>query len=1502
MDSSTTSPVIFESEAPPLQPAQDLVNLHREETTETITEAAAAMADEVIENFNKSITVAEDEASALKGLTEDVRDQNDLERDITNQVNLLMIEQEDELDQKRIEKVKNNIEKLESQNRIQTRRLNTLGNNSVMYTRCTNEILRINADIEALKNDIKDIQNRVDERHQYVGIEGNSQANSTGRMPNESQRDFLIRTGKITPFSRMPKRGPEGLNGDLTEALMDAEEEVEDEQPGIVEAAEPRSHQNLRLPGFAETAESGISTPESEFSLRPRKRRRIQDDTSERIRKTPSDADDVFTPEPTDQDLGELDGDEEDDNHLMTSRTSKRRPIARTTKVEEKVDLGSIDDGNEQMYQARLRSWIDKRDAARRRTLQQDQDDSEDTTFEIQMEEWFKPCPDAPDHQFENGIKLPGDIYPALFDYQKTGVQWLGELFTQQVGGIIGDEMGLGKTIQIISFLAGLHYSKKLTKPIIIVAPATVLQQWVNEFHRWWPPLRVSILHSSGSGMLNIGSEGLIEDEEEITMYGGRDKKPAKSQNLAKKIVDRVVKNGHVLVTTYAGLQTYSDVLIPVDWEYAVLDEGHKIRNPNTAITIYCKELRTPNRVILSGTPMQNNLIELWSLFDFVFPMRLGTLVNFRQAFEVPIKLGGYANATNLQVLTATKCAETLKAAISPYLLQRLKVDVASDLPKKSEQVLFCKLTRPQREAYELFLASDEMSSILNHTRQSLYGIDILRKICNHPDLLDPNLKGKPGYKWGNPNKSGKMQVVKALLEMWKQFGHKTLLFSQGVLMLNIMEEFIKGLSGFNYLRMDGSTNIKDRQTLVDRFNNDPSLHVFLLTTKVGGLGVNLTGANRVIIFDPDWNPSTDVQARERAWRLGQKKEVTIYRLMTAGTIEEKIYHRQIFKQFLTNKILKDPKQRQTFHMKDLYDLFTLGGTDDGTTETSEMFKGTEVQFNKSIPTTEDSLPGVTTMPRDNSIVEQKQGDADKDVQNLTGVASLEPFQGDPSEEKPSSDEARLMEGIFARSGVHSALEHDQIINGKKVIQPDRGMVEREAKRVAAEAAAELRKAGEAAREIEPGTVTWTGEFGSAGRPVNNRRGGGPSSSGILAGLANRQGLGLLQNRSGSNSRSGTPGATERAPKDFMKLIRDFIKQHGGSVPSQSLVNHFNRMCRTTQQTAEFKHMLMIPVEISSDPGGYLNLATTFRGKVYEHEFDTKHLASPDLTSNTMSIEEAYFAETHKNHTDDVVPEPGTELVSPTYGIHSLSWANAIDPQPGRLHRLPIEVRHKIYDMVFDEDDDPKHPGKYQLEPRKHTTGNKFSTPRGKGAIRDMNNLARTCRQFYVEIIGGSLLYKSVTFHFTSPKLMMNYFGHINPAHKHALHTVSLYARTARGSFGKGPRLLKKELLALAACQTLRHLTLALYFMISFQMHDGFAVIPTWASEELKESKALKAIKGLRSFTLEFVPAVRYSSPYTGFYQDNHRNRDYLPKKDDHGDLTQMGQLEKELADILIKN
>ncbi|KAK4106950.1 hypothetical protein N658DRAFT_415732 [Parathielavia hyrcaniae] len=1110
----------------------------------------------------------DNEALALKLLTENVRDQDDLERDITLQANRALIEAEDKRDQKRIEKAELLKSRLENQLRLQQQKVGSSHANPAARLRAQREIARIQSEIEICDKDIADFHARIEQRNQQDAVDAETPS-TAGKLPGETQREYLIRTGKITPFASFGGPRPDGVQGKLAVAVIDAEDEAIADELEEQAAEGPRSHQNLRLPGFAEENEDLVGAAvESEFSLRPRKKRKVP-------KPPPVESDEEFAPEEPVSEAATPKSEATDDFD-MTDTTPKRKRGRAAKEGEGKVDLSNIDDGNEAVYQSRLRDWVERRSRARQRCqarMGQPVVDGQDG-----IEEWFKPSPDQPDHQFENGLKLPGDIYPSLFDYQKTGVQWLAELYGQQVGGIVGDEMGLGKTVQLISFVAALHYSKMLNKPVIVVAPATVLRQWVNEFHRWWPPLRVSILHSSGSGMFNVREEGEFEDH--VDNWG--DKKLNKSSTAARRIVDRVVKHGHVLVTTYAGLQTYGDVLIPVDWGYAVLDEGHKIRNPNTAITIYCKELRTPNRVILSGTPMQNNLTELWSLFDFIYPMRLGTLVAFRNQFEIPIRFGGYANATNLQIMTAQKCAETLKDAISPYLLQRLKVDVAADLPKKREQVLFCKLSKPQREAYELFLKSDDMAAILNRTRQSLYGIDILRKICNHPDLLDPRLKTKPGYTWGHDSKSGKMAVVKSLLPTWKRLGHKTLLFCQGVQMLDIIETFVQRLDNIRYIRMDGKTPVKQRQSLVDQFNTDPEIDVFLLTTKVGGLGVNLTGANRVIIFDPDWNPSTDVQARERAWRLGQKREVTIYRLMTAGTIEEKIYHRQIFKQFLTNKVLKDPKQQTTFNLSDLHDLFSLSSYEDGVTETSELFEGSDVKGFKRAGPKELILPGHDAVPlhpqhrpaaTNNTEVEATNNNHDRkegDLRTIEGVAGLETYQAEPT--APAKEEDRLMEGIFAKAGIHSALEHDEIINGKKTVKADRKMLQQEADRIAAQAALSLRRAGEQALNVPIGTVTWTGEVGEAGRPTNVRRGrGGPGSAVILAGVANRQGL----SSSGSRSRAGTPDPNQNnnilRAKDFEKMIPAFVKRHNGQAPSKLLVDHFNQYCGSSRQADEFK-------------------------------------------------------------------------------------------------------------------------------------------------------------------------------------------------------------------------------------------------------------------------------------------------------------------------------------------
>lgn len=1091
------------------------------------------------------------------------------------------------------------------------------------------EIAHLEANIETLNRELEEIQERIGQRQTFEDADNWEPAEDAAnrRMPNESQRDFLIRTGKITPFSKVHPSSLSRSDSTLQGVLLDAEDEESKEEAPVTKPPfeEPLSHRHLMVPGFTEYTDSERSSEESDVLERPAKRRHLSTEAAEvgdhhssedfalMEREMVSDdkEDSTFSPDNTNQEIDgpdvAQDGTEKANHDRSNSNTFRSRHKKQKSKSAPLVeDLRGVDDGDERIFQQRLRSWTSRRSAARAKANAKRSNaiDSEDSDVEAAaptlttgldenaVKEWHLPHPTTPDTSFEGGYRAPGDVFPSLFDYQKTGVQWLWELYSQQVGGIVGDEMGLGKTIQIIAFLAGLHYSQKITRPIIVVAPATVMKQWVNEFHTWWPPFRVSILHTSGSGMIDIGREARLENDLLLEMpASGRRKSGTKGQRAAKKIVDRVIQDGHVLVTTYTGLQTYADLLIPVNWEYAVLDEGHKIRNPNTAITIYCKELRTPNRIILSGTPMQNNLIELWSLFDFVFPMRLGTLVNFRQTFEFPIRQGGYANASNLQIQTAIKCAEALKDTISPYLLQRFKADVASDLPKKSERVLFCKLTKLQRETYERFLNSDDLKAIMNGKRQILYGIDILRKICNHPDLQQHRtLSIKPDYDYGNAAKSGKMQVVRALLELWKEQGNKALLFAQHRIMLDILEKFIKSMPGFNIRRMDGNTPIHSRQTMVDEFNNSADTHVFLLTTKVGGLGINLTGANRVIIYDPDWNPSTDIQARERAWRLGQKREVMIYRLMTAGTIEEKVYHRQLFKQFLTNKILRDPKQRQTFQLKDLHDLFTLGGANDAVTETSELFKGTEVKFHDN--TSSSSASAVLANRKRKAAGPTKAGsEGGSAVDHLRGVVSVEPLDGDEGQEGPAAadkiatnSESRVLEGIFARTGVHSALEHDQIINGRRVISADPKIIEREAKKIASEAANELRKAGEVARAVPIGTPTWTGQFGIAGRPEERmlplgfgRGRGGPSSSSILAGLQDRQGNSVRENSPRYMSpRGGDARDVNGGPKgvDFMKLIRDYLVAHGGQVYTQMLIDHFNRHCNTPERTVQFKEML----------------------------------------------------------------------------------------------------------------------------------------------------------------------------------------------------------------------------------------------------------------------------------------------------------------------------------------
>jgi DNA excision repair protein ERCC-6 len=528
---------------------------------------------------------------------------------------------------------------------------------------------------------------------------------------------------------------------------------------------------------------------------------------------------------------------------------------------------------------------------------------------------------------------------------------------------------------------------------------------------------------------------------------------------------------------------------------------------------------------LLSGTPIQNNLIELWSLFDFVYPGRLGTREVFEQQFSIPIQLGGYANASTVQIQTSYKCAVILKDLISPFLLRRLKADVNADLPPKVEKVLFCLMTEYQKELYKCFLNSEEVTSIHRGKRNVLYGIDYLRKICNHPYLIETD------EVVGNSldlelQRSGKIKVLFSLLKLWKAQSHKVLVFCQTRQMLDIIEKLVllynRGAESYDYFRMDGNTAIEKRMSMIDRFNHDKDVFLFLLTTKVGGVGVNLTGANRVVIVDPDWNPSTDEQARERAWRLGQKNPVTVYRLISTGTIEEKIYHRQLFKQFLTNKILNDPTQTQFFKSTDLFDLFSYEEPrEDGTTDTTDLLSSLSTEISSVL----------------NRKKKRKRTGVEEEA--VSGITGMEDYDADKGEKEKVSDP--LLGELLDNVNIQAVIPHEE------KHRPERVLIEAESSRISEEALKNLKKSREEQRKAKTAMKSVL-EFGKSNKS-------GLKSSELIKAIKQKQ------------------TGTDDSVNQLMIDLYEFLESNGGRCSSETIVNHFRSRLKNNE-TILFRKML----------------------------------------------------------------------------------------------------------------------------------------------------------------------------------------------------------------------------------------------------------------------------------------------------------------------------------------
>ena len=770
----------------------------------------------------------------------------------------------------------------------------------------------------------------------------------------------------------------------------------------------------------------------------------------------------------------------------------------------------------------------------------------------------------------EGSFRIPKCLWDELFEYQREGVDWMLKLWNEDKGGVLGDEMGLGKTVQVVAFLAALQISGKLDEPSLIVAPSTLLKQWIRELNTWWPPLRSILLHSSSS--------------------------PFHETKSLKSFLTGLYPKTHVFITSYGTCSSTSlqKILLNLRWNSVVLDEGHKIRNPDAQITLVCKQFQSLKRFVLSGTPIQNNLTELWSLFDFVQPGLLGSLPLFKAELALPINIGGYTNASMFQVQTSYKCACNLRDLIKPFLLRRLKRSVLINngkLPDKKEEIVFCRITPYQRNLYETFISSDEVDAIIERRRNLLAGIDILRKICNHPDLLEhvnyategdfydseeedsnkalsiPNNLMRSFNSVKKPSdpieRSGKLKVLDKILELWYREGHRALIFCQTRQMLDLIEEYLRfnKLEEYKYLRMDGTTPIKQRLQMVDRFNSKNSpFFLFLLTTRVGGLGINLTGADRVIIYDPDWNPSTDLQARERVYRLGQIRSVSILRLITAGTIEEKIYHRQIFKQFLTQRILEDPKQTRFFRAADLHDLFELnvpeddgndGADKEDSTETADMFAGLEEEIGRKM-----------------------RGNKRKE----TGVEDSNETEGKKRRNFESSDP--VLSDLLDMVGVHSTLSTTEIT---ETIRPEYALIQKEAEKIAKGALEALEKSRmkSAAGLIQKQSTatadhfnqfkpTWTGKFG-----LNSRFGSSNSfneanidSDASAPTITAQDILEAISKRKFQSSQE-----TDANIKLALDLV-DYFNRVGGRVASDRLAHSFKTQVQGSESAVIFRTIL----------------------------------------------------------------------------------------------------------------------------------------------------------------------------------------------------------------------------------------------------------------------------------------------------------------------------------------
>ena len=466
----------------------------------------------------------------------------------------------------------------------------------------------------------------------------------------------------------------------------------------------------------------------------------------------------------------------------------------------------------------------------------------------IQKNEYYKNMiSQIEDRQIDLSTKIPPKLNAELRTYQKIGYKWLRTLEQYKMGGILADDMGLGKTIQLLAvILSYVQKNKGNVKPSIIICPSSLALNWYNEIQKFTSTLKALVI-----------SGDYLERKRKIEEIG----------------------KYQVIITSYDSLKRDIDLYKNYCFKYVVADEAQYIKNNNTKNSKAIKTINAETKFALTGTPIENSLSELWSIFDFIMPGYLYKYKKFKELYETPI-----IKEQNEDVMNK------LKKQIEPFVLRRTKGEVLTELPDKTVTILNNEMSEEQYNIYMSYMAQarkEIMSQIdINGFEKSqikiLSLLMRLRQICCHPKLFLREYEGE----------SSKLNQCIEIIQDAVLGGHKILLFSSYTSMFEIIEEKLKNI-GVKYLKLTGQTKVGERIELVDKFNTDENIKVFLISLKAGGTGLNLTGADMVIHYDPWWNLSAENQATDRTYRIGQKRNVQVYKLITKNSIEEKIYELQ---------------------------------------------------------------------------------------------------------------------------------------------------------------------------------------------------------------------------------------------------------------------------------------------------------------------------------------------------------------------------------------------------------------------------------------------------------------------------------------------------------------------------------------------------------------------------------------------------------------------------------